>query len=699
MLTASLGPLPAITSPQALGYQVPLDGGASNTPSQTFTVTSDNPTVKATIAKGRFLTINVQHTAAGANDITFAGPMTFQLFEDLTPLSAAKIEQLVTSGFYNGRNFHRISAGFPDGTHYIAQGGSVDLQGHDSPNPAGLVPLPSTGFPFNDEYNLQLVYDGAGQLALANAGNDTNTSQFYITTGAPRSLDFNKTIFGQLVSGGTILTDLTRVATSATDGTTPINQVLITSATLSDTNPNGVVHVDTAGATQGATANLVVTATDPLTRTTTTQPLRVTVGPTAAPANVDPFQNERAFLGAIPSSVTVGRGQTAVFKVNAIDAEPADTLSYVVRGGITAGSSPTFTPLQNATATVDNNGVVTLTPTPGFSGTINVLVGVRDQVDRTGAGLANAGNYDTHVIPVTVNSSATPVNLPPIALPVSVTATTGAPTPIQLAGNTANPGSAQTLTYTVLTQPAHGTLSNLNNTTGTVTYQATGSYVGPDSFTYSVTDVGAPTPNLTSPPATVSITDALGATGAVRQVNRVLLISPRPRFDKGRNAIGVAQVNGTIRVTVNGILDATQPNVSTLDRIVAYGSNLGDTIEINPNVTIPTNLDGGHGGLNFVRAGGAPSRIHAWFGQNLVQGGTGANAIVGQLGHVRVLKSAGTDSVFLSQIDPYHRVAHSRGHKPIPGIHQTSRPGNFYQFVGNRLVKTRQRVTVPLVQS
>ena len=69
------------------------------------------------------------------------------------------------------------------------------------------------GFPFADEFNQQLAFTGTGQLAMANAGDDTNQSQFFVTTGSPRSLDFQHTIFGQLVSGQDIIAQMTRVAT------------------------------------------------------------------------------------------------------------------------------------------------------------------------------------------------------------------------------------------------------------------------------------------------------------------------------------------------------------------------------------------------------------------------------------------------------------------------------------------------------
>ena len=52
--------------------------------------------------------------------------LTFQLFEELTPLTTSRIETLINQGFYTDKNFHRIANGFPGANDYIVQGGSPD---------------------------------------------------------------------------------------------------------------------------------------------------------------------------------------------------------------------------------------------------------------------------------------------------------------------------------------------------------------------------------------------------------------------------------------------------------------------------------------------------------------------------------------------------------------------------------------------
>jgi cyclophilin family peptidyl-prolyl cis-trans isomerase len=687
MLTASLAPIAAITAPAALGYQVPLNGSGSGAISQSYTASSSNPDVKVTVATGQFLTIHVTHTSSGGTDPTINGDMVFQLFGDLTPMTIQKITQLVTSGFYNGKNIHRISSGFPDASGFIVQGGSVNGSGLDQP-PAPGQPggLPATGYPFPDEFNQQLAFTNPGELALANAGENTNTSQYFVTNSDPRFLDFGYTIFGQLVSGTDVLTQLTKVAVS---GTTPVSPVLTPTVTLSNTNPNGVLHVDTTGATAGETSNVTVTATDPATHTTATQTFVVNVGPT----NPNPGPAEKPLLSTFPSNVTVGSGQTAVYKITGISpGSPTDQLTYTVQGGVATGNG-SFTAVQNATATVDANGVVTVVPNSGFTGTINLVVGVRDQTDRTGSGLTSPSNYDVHPMTVTVNASSTQLNLPPIASPVTVSAPSGSPTTVQLAGNTANPQSNQTLTYTLLSQPTHGTVTNFNATAGTLTYTANTGFTGADTLNYQTTDVGAPLPNLTSAPGTVTINVSAGATGAVRLIGTVLVVTPLPNPHK-HNSITVDEVNGNIQVTVNGVLDTNQPATTSLSEILVYGENTGNTINITPNVDNYVSLNGGHGGMNFVKGDGPAATISGWFGKNVVQGGSGINAIVGQKGHLRVIKSSGTDSVFVSPISPYSRVPHFKAaafEKKLP-------VGNFYKFVGNKLVKTKFPATIKLRQ-
>src|SRR5262249_14851973 len=162
----------------------------------------------------------------------FTGTFVIKLFQDLTPLTIQRIEQLVNTGFYTSptqppnfpnKNFHRVVPGF------VVQGGSQTGDG------TGRFTAP--GFPFDDEFSQQLVFNGIVQVALANAGDDTGDTQYFITLADTRSLDFNHTIFGQVVSGQNVVNEMAGVARGS-DGSTPVTPILMTATTLSPTNPD-----------------------------------------------------------------------------------------------------------------------------------------------------------------------------------------------------------------------------------------------------------------------------------------------------------------------------------------------------------------------------------------------------------------------------------------------------------------------------
>ena len=161
-------------------------------------------------------------------------------------------------------------------------------------------------------------------------------------------------------------------------------------------------------------------------------------------------------------------------------------------------------------------------------------------------------------------------------MPITQTVTAGTSTAIQLQGNGANPQNPPTLTFQLLSQPTKGTITNFNAQTGSLTYTANSNTSGTDTFQYQVTNTStALRPNITSQPATVTLNLTLGETGAVRVIGNVLVVTPVPRTDGGTNAINVTQINDPtnaandkLQVTVNGTIDAIQPLVSNINRIV-----------------------------------------------------------------------------------------------------------------------------------
>ncbi|MDX2035974.1 MAG: peptidylprolyl isomerase [Isosphaeraceae bacterium] len=285
---------------------------------------------------GRVLTntVDLKMTVAGHGDLVF------KLFPDLAPNTVNRIVGLVDSGFYNGLTFHRVIRDF------MIQGG--DPAGNGSGGP---------GFQFDDEFNPELIFSGTGQLAMANSGKDTNGSQFFITTGSPRWLDFEHTIFGQLVRGFDVLDTIEAVPTGASDR--PTTPVVISSMSVTTNKTDAVLLVDSESA--GSTV-FTVTATDPSGATASRT--------FTATSQVD-TNNTPPILGPAGDLVTLP-GRAISIPLQAIDLESSPLLFDAA----VTDSAP------KATKSVSGN-VVTITPEAGYVGAINVIVGVRQQVNPT----------------------------------------------------------------------------------------------------------------------------------------------------------------------------------------------------------------------------------------------------------------------------------------------------------------------------
>ena len=114
---------------------------------------------------------------------TNAGQITVSFFDDDAPKTVENFRKLANDGFYDGLIFHRVIKDF------MIQGGDPEGTGTGGP-----------GYTFEDEINDHKVVRGA--LAMANAGPDTNGSQFFIvTTDAAPWLDGKHTVFGEITSG------------------------------------------------------------------------------------------------------------------------------------------------------------------------------------------------------------------------------------------------------------------------------------------------------------------------------------------------------------------------------------------------------------------------------------------------------------------------------------------------------------------
>jgi cyclophilin family peptidyl-prolyl cis-trans isomerase len=120
------------------------------------------------------------------------GEFTIQLFPDKAPLTVNSFVYLARQGYFNGITFHRVLEDF------MAQGGDPTGTGSGGP-----------GYEFVNE-DSDLVFDKAGVVAMANAGRDTNGSQFFITFGPTEALNGGYTIFGQVTDGMDVVNGITR---------------------------------------------------------------------------------------------------------------------------------------------------------------------------------------------------------------------------------------------------------------------------------------------------------------------------------------------------------------------------------------------------------------------------------------------------------------------------------------------------------
>ena len=323
LMTASLQAIPTVTVPDLQGYTVPLLANNGATDAQTFTVTSSNPDIAASVAQGPFWTLGVSSKDSANPSESITGSLTFQLFQNLTPNTVKMIEQFTNDGFYvnSGNLFPRVVSGFDSPLTTVIQGGATNDNG------TGSSGQPNT--PFANENVQQLALTGVDQLALANAGGtDTNNTQFFINTGPADALGYNYTVFGQLVAGGATLAQMAQVPVQTNsvtgENSQPVNPLTITSASLSSTSPDGVVILNTTQAKQGETATITVTATDPTDGTKASQSFNVEVGPYTGPTTSTAIGNVNFKPFANPVSTTAYENAATQIQLSGQSTYPGD---------------------------------------------------------------------------------------------------------------------------------------------------------------------------------------------------------------------------------------------------------------------------------------------------------------------------------------------------------------------------------------
>jgi cyclophilin family peptidyl-prolyl cis-trans isomerase len=144
---------------------------------------------------------------------TSKGTVTIGLYDDKVPKTTQNFKDLIAKGFYDGLVFHRVIKQF------MLQAGCPQGTGTGGP-----------GYQFDDEFHTDLKHDKPGILSMANAGPNTNGSQFFITTVATPWLDGKHTVFGEVIDGMDVVTAIEKTPTG--DGDRPIAEVKMTRVTV-----------------------------------------------------------------------------------------------------------------------------------------------------------------------------------------------------------------------------------------------------------------------------------------------------------------------------------------------------------------------------------------------------------------------------------------------------------------------------------
>jgi cyclophilin family peptidyl-prolyl cis-trans isomerase len=430
LLSVSVGAIANQTPPTGKPVIVAVNGTDSSSLPLAFTADSSAGNVTATLDTGAFVKISVANF----------GDMVFQLLPGIAPNTVTNFLNLVNSGYYNGLQIPRVVSNF------VIQAGSPF-------NNTGGGP----GYTFDDEFNLGAIFDGTGQLAMANSGKDTNGSQFFVTVGQQRELDFNHAIFGQLVSGGATaqtanyangLAVLAAIDAVATNGSgvpnTPITMTSVSVIqdtqdavfTISNTAVGGAtvtIHASD-GTTTGSTSFTVTPAADtvndpPILNPVKDQITATTTSATQVTLTRQDFENNTATF----ATLAIGPSRTGDYTSgSAVISNVGNTLNLSVGMAVTSSAfsgTRHIASLTDNTITLDANfattstgvtfsfnpgvdsesvssGVLTVTPTGGFIGIDHVLVGVAD------AGASSRGSssdpYDKQAIDVYMTNDQSP---------------------------------------------------------------------------------------------------------------------------------------------------------------------------------------------------------------------------------------------------------------------------------------------------
>jgi cyclophilin family peptidyl-prolyl cis-trans isomerase len=594
----ALDAIPAYIVPVGKTVQIPVHATYDHADPLTFTVT-DNSSQIVTQYRASTNTF-IEMTVQG-----YSTPMVFQLFDDLAPQTVARIKGLVNAGFYDGLTFHRVVNNF------VIQGGDPNGDGSGGP-----------GFQFDDEFTAAATFTGDGQLAMANSGKDTNGSQFFVTEGPQRFLDFNHTIFGQLVSG-----KATRDAISdvAVDGSSRPNSVVRISRVrvIADTT-DAVLQVKLSSISSGQVTVAVSSKSGTASRTFNVTGVADTV-------------NDPPILGKLNPVYYTAANTPITIKLTSVDPEGSPVQfggQYIDQNGASAALNP-------------DTGVLTITPKTGYVGPVTLYVGV-GVPGANSRGSAQSDNnqplfgiYDTQQITIAVGDAAV---------------TGSGNNIIGLSGAPAN----NVVVATFKDADKHAAASNYTAkinwgdggvTSGSVVKNSNGTFSVLGSHAYAAAAADA------TYPIYVAITGNLGAglqTSSAAVVQSFAFTKGgvlRVNGTSGADRIGISRKSTTYFVTVNG-QTRSFPS-SSVTSIQAYSFDSNDLIQMPDTGLIGAYLDGGAGndvlvgssGDDTINGADGRDTIRCNDGNDRVAGGTGNDTVSGGVGKDRLFGQDGNDSI------------------------------------------------------
>lgn len=356
---------------------IPLDGFDPNGDDLTYsvTVTQASPVLTATL-----------RPREGALKITVAGygDILIDTFDDLVPRVTEQIKGLADAGFYDGLTFHRVLNNF------VIQGGD--------PNGNGTG---GSGFTFDDQFHIDLQHNRTGLISMAKSNDDTNDSQFFLTEGPFRPLDFNHSIFGLIVEGESVRDAISNLGknsqtnvfpspagTNAND--VPTIPVVMQTVDVVADNENGVLMLKAAEGTTG-TATVTVRVTDTA-GNFSEQTFTVNVTPDTV--NSSPFLEDIPFVRALQNTAI-----NVPIQAIDVDTNPVNqAIQFLSQAANTSQVNISIGGLS---------GIATISPVNNFVGAQSVAVAARLVTLDNNGNIIGAGQNDVQVFAVEVVSSAT----------------------------------------------------------------------------------------------------------------------------------------------------------------------------------------------------------------------------------------------------------------------------------------------------